>query len=104
VTANHVIASVLLWCGVAAELICLAGVVWLRDAFDGLHFVAAATTVGPVLFAVAAILTGFPSSAGTIGCVVACAALLLLNPMLTSATGRAGRDLVHEFADDGDAS
>jgi multisubunit Na+/H+ antiporter MnhG subunit len=97
---THVVATVLLWCGVAAELLCVVGVVWLRDAFDGLHFVAAATTVGPVLIAVAVILTGFPSVAGTIGCVSACVALLVLNPMLTSATGRAGRNLVREFADE----
>jgi multisubunit Na+/H+ antiporter MnhG subunit len=93
VSGSDVAATVLLWAGVTAELVCVAGVLWFRDAFDGLHFVAAATTIGPALIAAAAVVTGFPSVAGTIGCVTACVLLFGLNPVLTSATGRAGRNL-----------
>jgi monovalent cation/proton antiporter MnhG/PhaG subunit len=93
VTVAEAAASVLLWLGVATEVVCLVGVMWMRDALDQLHYAAAATAVGPVLIAVAAGLTGFSSVSGTIGCVVACALLFVLNPVLTSATGRAGRHL-----------
>jgi multisubunit Na+/H+ antiporter MnhG subunit len=92
VSASHIAAAVLLWTGVAAEVICVAGVLWFRDAFDGLHFAAAATTIGPVLIAIATALTGFSSASGTLDCISACVVLVLLNPMLTSATGRAARD------------
>ena len=95
-SSSDVVATALLWLGVTAELVCLLGVMWMRDAFDELHYVAAATTVGPLLIAVAAVLTGFSSLAGTTECVTACVALFVLNPVLTSATGRAGRELLHE--------
>ena len=94
-SAVDIAATVLLWAGVIAELVCVLGLVWMRDAFDELHYVAAATTAGPVLIATAAGLTGFSSLAGTTEVVTACAALFVLNPVLTSATGRAGRDLAH---------
>ena len=92
-TTAQTVGVVLLWAGVAAELLCVLGLVWMRDAFDGLHFVGAATTIGPVLVGVAVLLTGFSSPSGTIGCGIACLVLFLLNPVLTSATGRAGRQL-----------
>lgn len=94
-TGAEIAAAVFLWTGIAIEVACIIGLVWLRDPFDGLHFVAVATTAGPVLIAVAVVMTGFSSLAGTTECVAACAVLFVLNPVLTSATGRTGRDLLY---------
>ena len=44
---------VLVWLGVAVELVCCAGLVAMRNAIDRLHYAAAATTVGPALIAAA---------------------------------------------------
>ena len=95
-TAVHVAATTLLGLGVGAEVICVVGVVWMTDGFDALHFTAAATTIGPLLVATAAVLTGFSSLSGTIECVTACVVLFLLSPVLVGATGRAGRRLDYD--------
>lgn len=87
-SAHLVVADALLVAGVAAELLCVLGVCWMRSTFDKLHFAAAASTLGPVLVAVATVLVGFSSPSATIQCAVALAAIVLLNPVLTHATGR----------------
>jgi multisubunit Na+/H+ antiporter MnhG subunit len=74
-----------------AEGICIVGVLWLRSAFDQLHFSGAASTVPLVFFAVAVGLTGFSSISGTIDCLVALALTFMINPVLVSAMGRFGR-------------
>jgi multisubunit Na+/H+ antiporter MnhG subunit len=91
VTAGDIAATTLLALAVLAELVCVAGVVWMRDVHDQLHFSAAATAVAPALVAGAACITGFSSLSGVVECVAACAALFVLNPILASATGRAAR-------------
>lgn len=83
-----VAADFFLYAGILAELVCVIGVVWMKDTFDQLHFSAAGSTLGPLLIAVAVVLTGFSSLSGTVECVVAVAALITLNPVLTHATGR----------------
>jgi multisubunit Na+/H+ antiporter MnhG subunit len=88
---SDVVAIALLALGTACELVCVAGVLWFRDGFDQLHFAGAASTVGVVAVAAAAVLTGFPTASGTIECVVALALLFVLGPVLVAATGRAGR-------------
>lgn len=90
------VAQLLLWPGVAAELVCSVGVWWMRDVFDRLHYAAAATTVGPVLIGASVAVTGAGSLAGTLEAVTASAVLLLINPLLTHATGRSARRLVHD--------
>lgn len=65
-TAAQLAALVLLWSGVASELICCLGLWWMRDVFDRLHFAAAATSVGPVLIGVSAAVTGTGSLSGTV--------------------------------------
>ena len=94
-TAGELAAQVLLWAGVAAELVSCAGVWWMRDVFDRLHYAAAATTAGPVLIGVSVAITGAGSLSGTVQAVTATAVLLLLNPVVTHATGRAARRLLH---------
>lgn len=87
-SVHRAVADVLLGMGIVAELICVLGVCWMRDAVDKLHFVAAGSTLGPILVGAAVILTGFASASATIQSVVALAAVAVLNPVLTHATGR----------------
>jgi monovalent cation/proton antiporter MnhG/PhaG subunit len=94
VSARTLVADVLLGLGVLSEVLCCIGLFWMRDVLDRLHFAAAGTTVGPVLVAVAVLLTGTSSTAATVELVAALVLLLLLNPVLTHATGRAFRNLI----------
>ncbi|TQJ91258.1 monovalent cation/H(+) antiporter subunit G [Streptomyces sp. SLBN-31] len=93
--AVRVAADATLAAGVLAQLVCCLGVWWMRDVFDRLHFAAAGTTVGPVLIGVSVALTGFSSVSGTVQALAAVAFLVVLNPVLTHATGRAARRLIH---------
>ena len=87
-SVRDVVAVVLVTAGVAAQVTCVVGVLWLRDVFDALHFAAASSTVGPVLIGAAAVAAGFTSPSATIQCVVAMALLVALNPLLTHVTAR----------------
>lgn len=93
--ATQVAAQVLLWAGVAAELVCCVGVWWMRDVFDRLHYAAAASTLGPVLIGISTALTGTGSLAGNVEAVAATAVLLLVNPLVTHAMARAARQLLY---------
>lgn len=95
-TAPGVAAEVLLWTGVAAELICCVGLWWMTDVFDRLHYASAATTVGPALIGASVGIAGTGSFASTVEAVTATAALVLVSPMVTHATGRAARRLLYE--------
>lgn len=95
-SARVLAADVLLAVGVVAELVCVLGVVWLRDTFDRLHFAGAATTVGPLLVAAAVALTGLPSTSALVESLAALLLLLVVNPVLTHATARAVRRLREE--------
>ena len=88
-TLRTAAADTLLVLGVLAELVCVLGVVWLRDTLDRLHFAAAGTTVGPVLVALAVALVGMSTVSALVQSLAALLALLVLNPVLTHATGRA---------------
>ena len=82
--------DILLAAGTACQLLCCAGVLACRDAFDRLHYSAAATTVGPVLIA-GAIVVREGTASPTLGTVVAVALPLLASPLLTHATAIAAR-------------
>ena len=88
-SVRTVAADALLVLGVTAEVVCVVGVVWMRDVFDRLHFVAAGTTMGPVLVAAAVGLTGMSSVSALVESLAALLLLLVLNPVLTHATARA---------------
>lgn len=92
-SAVRTAADVALVAGVLAQLVCCLGVWWMRDVFDRLHFAAAGTTVGPVLIGVSVALTGFSSASGTVQALASLAFLVVLNPVLTHATGRAAHHL-----------
>ena len=82
--------DVLVALGVAAELLCVAGVLLMRTTFDRLHFAAAATTVPAFLILAAALLREHFSSGG-LQAIAAVGLLFLLNPALVIATARATR-------------
>jgi len=90
VIAGELASDVLLGLGVAAELLCVLGVVVYRSVYDRLHYAAAATTVSPACVVVAIALKEGVNSSG-IETLVAGLLLFLLNPVLTHATARAAR-------------
>ncbi|HET6635683.1 MAG TPA: monovalent cation/H(+) antiporter subunit G [Streptomyces sp.] len=94
-SAAEVAARALLAAGVLAQLLCCAGVWWMRDVFDRLHYAAAGTTAGPVLIGASVAITGFSSPSGTVQALAALGLLVLLNPLLVHATARAARGLHH---------
>jgi multicomponent Na+:H+ antiporter subunit G len=84
----NVAVDVLLALGVAAVLVSCVGVVVMRDAYDRLHYAAAATSVGPFLI-LAAVLVRVHVSAAGMEAIAAVAFLFLASPVLAHATGRA---------------
>ena len=88
----HIAALAFLGFGMLCESICFVGLLYFDNAFDQLHYTSAATTVGLVAIALAVVMTGFSSVSGTIECVTSLAMLFTLNPVLTFATARAGRE------------
>lgn len=87
---GNVAVDVLLATGVVGELVCVAGVVWMRTTFDRLHYAAAATTV-PAWLVLAAVLVREHVSSGGLQAIAAVAILFLLNPVLVIATARAAK-------------
>jgi monovalent cation/proton antiporter MnhG/PhaG subunit len=90
--------DVLLGIGVAAELLCVLGVLVKRTVYDRLHYAAAATTVGPVCIGIAIAMResvsasgGIELTSGGILALVAALVVLLLNPALTHLTARVAR-------------
>ena len=82
--------DVLLALGVAAELLCVVGVVAARTVFDRLHYAGAATAVGPFLILAALLVREGLSSQG-LESIAAVGLLFLANPALVHATARAAR-------------
>jgi multisubunit Na+/H+ antiporter MnhG subunit len=88
--ASDLAVDVLLGLGVAAELLCVAGVLVMRTTFDRLHYTGAATSV-PFLFILVAILIRVHLSAGGLQAIATVGLLFLINPVLVIATARAAR-------------
>jgi monovalent cation/proton antiporter MnhG/PhaG subunit len=84
--------DLLLALGVAAELLCVAGVLLMRTTLDRLHYAAASTTV-PAFLILAAVLVREHLSAGGIEAIAAVALLFLLNPAVVITTARAAHRL-----------
>jgi len=80
--------GVLVGFGVAVELACCLGVVVMRDVYDKLHFTGPATILGPLALAGAIVVQEGVNQAG-IKAVLIAGLLLVANPVLTHATGRA---------------
>jgi monovalent cation/proton antiporter MnhG/PhaG subunit len=96
---KHDAALALLGLVCLCQTLCVVGVLWMRDGFDQLHFSSASSTVGLFALAGAVALTGFSSVSGTIDCLVALALTFVLNPVMTSATARAGRRMRYKSLD-----
>jgi multisubunit Na+/H+ antiporter MnhG subunit len=91
VSGHEIAVHVLVWTAVATELVCCIGIVAARDTFARLHYSAGASTLGPILVAVAiAVEEGVRSIAASAALVVA-VFLLLGSPAVTIATARAAR-------------
>lgn len=87
---GNVAVDVLLAVGVAAELVCVIGVLVMRTTFDRLHYAAAGTTV-PAFLVLAAVLVREHVSSGGLDAIAAVGLLFLLNPIVVIATARAAR-------------
>lgn len=85
---SEIAVDILLGLGVAAELVCVGGIVLMRTTLDRLHYAAATTTV-PAFLILAAVLVREHFSSGGIEAVAAVALIFLLNPALVITTARA---------------
>ena len=84
------IVATLLTAGVIVELLCCLALLVMQNAFDRLHYLGPAATVGNVLIAVAVLVQHSSAQACIKGALVA-GLLLVINPVLTHATARAAR-------------
>jgi multisubunit Na+/H+ antiporter MnhG subunit len=80
--------DILLGLGVAAEVLCVAGVLVMRTTLDRLHYAAASTTV-PAFLILAAVLVREHLTSGGIEAIAAVGLLFLLNPAVVITTARA---------------
>jgi len=87
-SASAVAVAVLLGIGVAIELACCIGVLVMRDAHDKLHYIGPAAILGPIAVAAAIVIRESLSQAG-VKALLTAALLIVANPVLTHATGRA---------------
>jgi multisubunit Na+/H+ antiporter MnhG subunit len=93
---THDAVIALLVFGCVCQVACVAGMLRMGNGFDQMHYVGAASTVGILAFGVAVVLQGFSSLSGTIECVAALGLTFFLNPMMATATARAGRRIRFE--------
>ena len=82
------VVDVLLVLGVAVELACCVGVLAMADAYDKLHYLGPASTVGPVCIAAAIVVRESFGQAG-VKAVLTAVLLIVAGPVLAHATARA---------------
>lgn len=87
-SVREILAAVLLGLGVSIELLCAVGILVVRNPFDRLHYLAPATTLGPLAIA-AAVLVAESDAQAKIKSVLVAVVLLATGPILTHATARA---------------
>jgi multicomponent Na+:H+ antiporter subunit G len=80
----------LLAAGAFVELLSCLGVLAMRNAFDRLHYLSPAATLGPMLLG-AAVMVRHSSAQACIKTALLVGLLLLINPVLTQVTARAAR-------------
>ncbi len=88
--AGDLAVDFLLGLGVAAELLCVVGVLLMRTTFDRLHYASAATSV-PAFLILAAVLVREHFTAGGLEAIAAVGLLFVLNPAVVLATAMAAR-------------
>jgi multicomponent Na+:H+ antiporter subunit G len=89
-TAREIVELVLVALGVLSALVCCVGLVAMRDAYDRLHFMSAASTVAPIPIVLAVIVNQRLNSTG-IKALLILLLVLVTGPVLTHAIGRAAR-------------
>jgi monovalent cation/proton antiporter MnhG/PhaG subunit len=89
-TARNWVEYILLALGVGCELLCVLGLLLMRNALARLHYSMAATSVGLILIVAAVVVHESFKQAG-INAIAVGAFLFLLNPVLANATARAIR-------------
>lgn len=99
---REIVAAILLGFGVLIELLCAVGVLVMRNPFDRLHYLAPATTLGPLAIA-AAVLIAESDSQAKIKSVLVAVVLLMTGPVLTHATARAAWTRLQGQRNAGDA-
>lgn len=87
-SGRDIIAAVLLGVGVLIELLSAVGVLLMRNPFDRLHYLAPATTLGPLAIA-AAVVVAESDAQAKIKSVLVALVLLATGPVLTHALARA---------------
>jgi multisubunit Na+/H+ antiporter MnhG subunit len=90
-----VIVHLLVWLGVAVELVCCLGFVAMRRAIDRLHYAAAATTLGPALVAAAVCVEEGLFTTNGLDAIAVALLLTMLGGVLAVATARAIRVREH---------
>ena len=81
----------LVWLGVAVELLCCVGLVAMRNAIDRIHYAGAGTVVGPALIAAAVCVEEGLFTTNGLSAIAVAAMLALLGSASTIATARAIR-------------
>jgi multisubunit Na+/H+ antiporter MnhG subunit len=87
---------VLVWLGVAVELVCCVGLVAMPTTIDRLHYSGAATLVGPSLIAAAVCVREGVFTTNALNAIVVAALLGLLGGVVAIATARAIRIADHK--------
>lgn len=89
-SAHRAVIDVLVVSGVVGELLCVAGLVVMRDVFDRLHYAMASTTLPPFAIAAAVLVENGWTQPG-INALVVAVFLFVANPVIAHATARAAR-------------
>jgi monovalent cation/proton antiporter MnhG/PhaG subunit len=92
--SENLVVDALFGVGVAAELVCCAGVLVMRTTYDRLHYSGAGSTIGAFCILAALLLREGVSGAG-LQAIVAVALLFLLTPLVLTSIARAARRLDH---------
>ena len=89
-STSEIVVAVLLAVGVLAFAFTSLGLLWSRDLYDQIHFLAPGSIVGSIAFVAAVLVHEGLSQAGAKAILIAIL-LLVSNPILSHATARAGR-------------
>jgi monovalent cation/proton antiporter MnhG/PhaG subunit len=89
-TGPQIAELVLVAIGVLTGLLCCVGLVVMRDVFDRLHFLSAASTVAPIPIVVAVLINQRLNAVGIKSLLILLISVVT-GPVLTHAIGRAAR-------------
>jgi multicomponent Na+:H+ antiporter subunit G len=102
-SVRSVVVVVFLVAGIGVQLICSIGILAMRDVFDRLHFLSAASTVGAPAIALA-IAIDRPASMYTTKALLVTGFLVITGPALTHSIARAARALESRGRSKGEAA